>query len=68
MHHIEMCEAWRQAQTTKHAFFVASAIKDWWVPNVANENIKALERWFTWWEQRIAHWGAAKPMVHYYVQ
>lgn len=56
-HHIEMCEAWRLANTIDLAASQSLVIRNWWVANVANENIKALERWLKWWERRIAHWG-----------
>ena len=64
MHHIEMCEAWRLARTSEEDSFLATTIRDWWVQNLSFDNLEALQRWFKWWEHRIAHWGGAEPMVH----
>ena len=35
MHHIEIYEAWHLAKTTDETFALASAIRSWWVQNVA---------------------------------
>lgn len=56
-HHIELCETWRLAKTTELATIQSTNIKQWWNGNVEKNNIKALERWLKWWEQRIGHWG-----------
>ncbi len=57
--HLDMCETWRLARTPELAKKQAANIKEWWNEgNVPKENIKALRRWFNWWEERILHWGS----------
>ena len=44
----------------------ANSIQEWWFDNLSQENIKGLNRWFKWWEQRISRWGDIKPNVSNY--
>ena len=61
--HIQMCEAWRLARTSEKAALHALALREWWSRNVVKDNIKVLDRWLKWWEQRIAHWGGIQSFV-----
>lgn len=57
--HIEMCEVWRNSKSYEMASKQASTIRQWWsTGNVLTENMRRLELWFKWWEQRIVHWGS----------
>ena len=61
--HLDMCETWRLARTSELAKIQAKRIKDWWKEgNDPKENIKALSRWFNWWEERILHWGSQQEV------
>lgn len=56
--HIEMCETWRNCQNTIEARVQATKIRDWWGKGVVPiENMRALNNWLKWWEDRILHWG-----------
>lgn len=61
--HLDMCEAWQKSPSIALANKQADKIRSWWNLNVAQENIKPLERWFKWWELRISHWGNLNPHV-----
>lgn len=57
--HIEMCEVWRNSKSYEMASKQASTIRQWWsTGNVLTENMRRLELWFKWWEERIVHWGS----------
>ena len=63
--HLDMCEVWRKSPTDILAREQANKIKRWWKENVPPENVKPLERWFKWWETRIAHWGNQNFQVNF---
>ena len=63
--HIELCEQWRLAQTEEHANKQALVIQKWWPKGcVIQENIDAMKRWFTWWKNRISHWGSFNQVIY----
>ena len=62
--HIDLCEKWRKSTSTKLALQQATKIRQWWWGgHVAESNIEQMERWLSWWEHRISHWGNLNPKV-----
>lgn len=58
MEHISLCEKWRSSTTMMEAQRHAASIKRWWdKASVPAENKFPLKKWFSWWEDRISHWG-----------
>lgn len=65
--HIELCEQWRLCDTLEDSGHQAVKIRKWWKDgNVPKENLQAMEKWFSWWESRICHWGGKDANVRMY--
>lgn len=65
-HHVEMCEQWRLCKFQRDATQQANHIREWWLEKMLpKENVDALNKWFTWWEKRIEHWGSLSTNVSF---